>query len=110
MRWKLLGLVSVIGALFGVALWSAVTIAVFGSASVLARDYRVLLGSLVVPLTVTVFGALFVYRHTAHRRKTQAAIATLITLLLAAIFYLAAARLITSRLSIPKTSDAQRSR
>jgi hypothetical protein len=110
MRWKLLGLVSVIGALFGVALWSAATIAAFGSARAMARHDWVLLGSLVIPLGVTVFGTLFVYRHTAHRRKTQAVIATLLTLLLTAGAYLFASTVFTSRLYIPSTYEVRHAR
>jgi len=109
MRWKLLGLVSVIAALFGVALWSAVTIAAFGSARVMARHDWVLLASLVIPLVVTVFAALFVYRHTAHRRKSQAVIAILLTLLLTAAFYLVASTL-SSRLLIPSTYEVRQAR
>ena len=109
MRWKLLGLVSVIGALFGVALWSALTLAAFGSASALARSTWVFLGSLVIPLALTVSGAFFVYRHTAHRRKTQAAIATLMTLLLTAALYVAASTF-TSRLHIPSSYEGRPAR
>jgi uncharacterized membrane protein len=109
MRWKLLGLVSVIGALFGVTLWSALTIATFGSASSLARNGWITLGTLVIPLGVSIFGALFVYRHTAHRRKTQAALATLLTLLLTAAVYLVAAT-ITPRLHIASTNEARPAR
>jgi ABC-type uncharacterized transport system permease subunit len=101
MRWKLLGLVSVIAALFGVALWSAVTIAAFGSARAMARNDWVLLGSLLIPLGATVLGALFVYRHTAHRRKSQAVMATVLTLLLTAATYLVASTFLTTRLHIP---------
>jgi len=109
MRWKLLGLVSVIGALFGVTLWSALIIATFGSASSLARNGWITLGTLVIPLVVSIFGALFVYRHTAHRRKTQAALATLLTLLLTAAVYLVAST-ITPRLHIASTSEARPTR
>lgn len=109
MRWKLLGLVSVIGALFGFALWSAVTIAAFGSARVMARNDWILLASFVIPLAVSVFAALFVYRHTAHRRKTQALIGILLTLLLTAACYLLASSL-TSRLRIPSTYEVRHAR
>jgi hypothetical protein len=110
MRWKLLGLVSVIGALFGVALWSAATIAVFGSARAMARNDWILLGSLVIPLGTSVFGALFIYRHTAHRRKSQAVIATILTLLLAAALYLVSSGLFVSRLYIPTTYEVRHAR
>jgi len=110
MRWKLLGLVSVIAALLGVALWSAATIAVFGSARAMARNDWVLLSSLFIPLGITVFGALFVYRHTAHRRKSQALIVTILTLLLTAATYLLASGLFTSRLHIPTTYEVRHGR
>jgi ABC-type uncharacterized transport system permease subunit len=110
MRWKLLGLVSVIAALTGVALWSAVTVAAFGSARAMARYDWVLLGSLIIPLGVTVFGALFVYRHTAHRRKSQAVIAILLTLLLTAATYLLASGLFKSRLYVSPSYDLQHTR
>jgi hypothetical protein len=110
MRWKLLNLVSVIAALLGVALWSAVTVATFGSARAMARNDWVLLASLIIPLGVTVFGALFVYRHTAHRRKSQAVIATLLTLLLTAGTYLVVSTLFTSRLYVPSTYEVRHAR
>ena len=110
MRWKLLGLVSVIAALLGVALWSAVTIAAFGSARAMARNDGVLLGSLVIPIAVTVFGALFVYRHTAYRRKSQAVMTTLLTLLLTAGTYFVASTLFTSRLYVPTTYEVRHAR
>jgi len=109
MRWKLLGLVSVMGALFGVALWSAATIAAFGSARVMARNDWLLLGSLIIPVGVSIFAALFVYRHTAHRRKTQALVATLLTLVLTAAVYLVASSL-TSRLRIPSNYEVRHAR
>ena len=110
MRWKLLGLVSVIAALLGVALWSAATIAVFGSARAMARHDWVLLGSLVIPLGTAILGTLFVYRHTAHRRKSQAVIVTILTVLLAAVTYLVASGLFSSRLYIPTTNEVRHAR
>ena len=110
MRWKLLGLVSVIAALLGVALWSAATIVVFGSARAMARTDWILLGSLFIPLGTTVFCALFVYRHTAHRRKSQAVIAAILSLLLAAAMYLTASTLFVSRLYIPTTYEVRHAR
>lgn len=110
MRWKLLGLVSVIAALLGVALWSAVTIAAFGSARAMARNDWILLASLVIPLGISVFAAVFVYRHTARRRKTHVVIATLLTLVLTAASYLVASTIFTSRLYIPSTSEVRHAR
>jgi len=110
MRWKLLVLVSVIAALFGIALWSVVAIAVFGSARAMARNDWVLLGSFLLPLGVTVLAALFVYRHTAHRRKSQAVLTTVLTLVLVAAAYAGASRIFKSRLYVPATRDARQAR
>lgn len=93
MRWKLLVLVSLVAALLALGLWSAFTIAVFGSARVLAQNNWLLLCSLAIPLAVAAYTGLFVYRHTAKRRKLQALIAIVLVLILTAASYLIAASL-----------------
>jgi hypothetical protein len=93
MRWKLLVLVSLVAALIAVGLWSALAIALFGSARVLAQSDWRLLCSLLIPLGVTSYAGVFVYRHTAKRRKLQALIAIVLVLLLTAASYLIAASL-----------------
>jgi len=110
MRWKLLVLISVTAALSAVALWSAAAIVVFGSARMMARNDWVFLGSLLIPTGTTVFGAFFVYRHTAHRRKSQAVIAVILTLLLALATYLAVSSVFPSKLAIPTTSEVRHAR
>jgi hypothetical protein len=108
MRWKLLVLVSFVAAVLALALWSTITIAVFGSAGVLAQNDWHLLGSLVIPLGVTAYAGMFVYRHTAKRRKLQALIATVLVLLLTAAVYLIASG--HSRLYIPRTYEVRHPR
>lgn len=108
MRWKLLVLGSVVAALLALGLWSAVTIAVFGSARVLAQNDWLLLCSLVIPLGVTASAGVFVYRHTAKRRKLQALIATVLVLLLTGALYLMASG--HSRLYIPTTYEVRHAR
>jgi len=110
MRWKLLVLVSLAAALIALGLWSAVTIAVFGSASALARSDWLLLGSLVIPFGMTAFAGVFVYRHTAKRRKLQALISTVLVLLLTAASYLVASCCFVSRLYIPTTYEVRHAR
>jgi hypothetical protein len=92
MRWKLLVLVSFVAALLALGLWSAFTIAVFGSARMPQNNWLLLCG-LVIPLGVTTYAGVFVYRHTAKRRKLQALIAIVLVLLLTAASYLIAASL-----------------
>ena len=52
MRWKLLVLISFVAALLAFSLWSAITIAIFGSGRVLEQNNWLLLCSLVIPFGV----------------------------------------------------------
>ena len=110
MRWKLLILTSVAAALVAFGLWCALTIAIFGSAAALARHDWLLLASLVIQLVVTAIAGFFVYRHTARRRKTQAAITAVVVLLLTAFAYYVASQLFPAYLVIPRTSEVRRAR
>src|SRR5712692_7353310 len=100
MRWKLLVLVSFVAALLALGLWSAITIAVFGSARALARNDWLLLLTAIVPLAIAAYSGVFVYRHTARRRKTQAALTVILSLLLTLGTYLTASLMFPNRLVI----------
>ena len=110
MRWKLLVLVSVVAALLALGLWSALAIALFGSARVLAQNDWLLLCSLLIPLGVTIYAGVFVYRHTAKRRKLQALITMVFVLLLTAASYLIASGIVVSRFSHPQTQEVREAR
>src|SRR5258707_7417492 len=110
MRWKLLVLVSLIAALLALGLWSTLAIAGFGSARVLARSDWFLFSSLLIPFGVATYAGVFVYRHTAKRRKLQALIVTVLVLLLTGASYLIASRIVVSRFSQPQTQEVQEAR
>jgi hypothetical protein len=110
MRWKLLVLVSLIAALLALGLWSALAIVVFGSARDLAHSDWLLLSSLVVPLGLAAYAGVFVYRHTARRRKTQLAFTVLLTLLLSVGTYLVASQVFPDKLIIPHTYEVRHAR
>jgi hypothetical protein len=110
MRWKLILLTSLAAAIISVGLWSAVTIGIFGSARAMARSDAVLLSSLIIPLAVVAYGAIFVYRHTANRRKLQALITICLALALTAATYLLASTLSVKYLYIPTTSEVRHAR
>ena len=110
MRWKLLVLVSLVAALLALGVWSAVIITVFGSARVLAQNHWLLLCSLVIPLGVTAYAGMFVYRHTARRRRTQAVFSILLTLFLSAGTYLVASQVFLDKLMIPRTYELRHAR
>jgi uncharacterized membrane protein len=99
-----------VGDLLSLALWSIFAIGVFGSARVMAQENWRLIGSLIIPLTVTVLSAFFVYRHTSKRRKLQALLTTIFVSILTASTYLVASRIFVTRLYIPITREVRLAR
>jgi len=103
-RWRLFLITSFAAAVVALALWSALAIAVFGTADLFAENPRLLFASLLIPLGLAVAAAIFSYRHTARRRRTQAVISAMLTLLLFSALYGAAAWLFPKQLALSKIS------
>ena len=110
MRWRLLVLTSFAAAVVACGLWSALAIALFGSAGQLARHDWFLLASAAVPLVFIVYAGIFAYRHTARRRKTQAMITAILALFLTVGFCLSASQLFPNRLAIPLSYQERHAR
>jgi hypothetical protein len=110
MRWKLVVLSSVAAAFIGVGLWSLLVILFFGTAWRLSHNDSTLLASALIPLGVAIFSGFFVYRHTARRRRLQAIITVLFSVLLIPLAYVAMRALFHERLYIPKTYDVRHAR
>jgi cytochrome bd-type quinol oxidase subunit 2 len=87
MRWKLLLLASLVAAILGFGLWCALTLVLFGTAAELARHDWIFLASSLLPLALAVFSGIFVYRHTSRRRKTQAILSAILTMVFASLGY-----------------------
>ncbi len=102
MRWKLLVIVSLIGSLLAFGLWSILIALIFGHVRPVPRHDWLLRASVLVPLVVAGYAGIFVYRHTARRRKTQATITVLVTLCLVTATYLAGSRLFPRLIGIPR--------
>jgi hypothetical protein len=97
MRLKLVFAASVLAALVGAGSCIALVLGVF-SAKALSSPSLLVFSTLLLPVATIVFGAIFVYRHTARRRKLQALLTTLIaTLLTLALFVLAS--ILSSRIA-----------
>ena len=89
MRLKLVFAASALAALVGAGSCIALVLGVF-SAKALSSPSLLVFSTLLVPVAMIVFAAIFVYRHTARRRKLQAFLTTLIaTLLTLGLFVLA---------------------
>ena len=82
MRWKLLIITSVLAALIGVGGSAGLLYLLTGSATPAGQTGLAAAAALLFPLVVITFACIFVYRHTARRRKTQAAATALISLAL----------------------------
>ena len=110
MRWKLVVLSSVAAAFIGVGLWSLLVILFFGSAWKLAHSNSNLLASTLIPLGVAIFSGFFVYRHTARRRRLQAIVTVLLSVVLTPVAYVAFRALFHERLYIPRTYEVRHAR
>lgn len=105
MRWKLLIITSLTAGLVAFCLWEVLIHLIFGSVGPV-RSYKLsLIASALVPLALAAFAGLFVYRHTSRRRKTQAAITVLLTLILGTGFYVAGSQLRPKLLGIPRPCE-----
>src|SRR5256885_12488061 len=90
MRPKLIVAVSVNAALIGAGSCIAIVLSLFSSLSPLIKPGSLNSATLILPIGFIVFASIFVYRHTARRRKFQALItAVLATLLTIGLFVLA---------------------
>jgi len=94
-RWKLLIITSVLAALVGVGGSSGLLYLLTGSAAPVGRGGLLAAATtLLFPLATITFACIFVYRHTARRRKTQAAATALISLALTLAVFFASAFLL----------------
>lgn len=101
MRWKLAIIVSVIAAIVAFGLWEIAVAFIFGGGRPVQSHDRLLLTSALIPLAFIGFAGVFVYRHTARKRKTQAIISSLLTLVLFLSAYLLGSTL-SHNLRIPE--------
>lgn len=106
MRLKLVFAASVLAAFVGAGSCIALVLGVF-SVKVLSNAGLLVATTLLLPIATITFSAIFVYRHTARRRKLQAfltaIIATLLTLTLFILASILSARRIQPNLALHRT-------
>ena len=107
MRLKLVFAASALAALVGAGACIALVLGVF-SVEALSRPRPGLLvaSTLLLPIATIIFSAIFVYRHTARRRKLQALLTTLIATLLTVGFFILAMVLSAGRVPTEPTQPA----
>lgn len=82
MRWKLLIITSLLAALFNAGGMRSLAYWMKVSLKPLSEQPGLLAGLFIIPLIVTTLAGMFVYRHTAGRRKLQASLTLLLTIIL----------------------------
>ncbi len=85
MRLKLVFLASLVAAIVGAGSCIALVLGVFSRSALSSNPGLLVLSTFLLPLATVVFASIFVYRHTARRRRLQA----FLTLVLAALLTIA---------------------
>lgn len=96
MRLKLVFIVSFLAAIAGAGASIAIVLGIFSSFNALRTPGLLIWSTFALPAGAIIWASIFVYRHTARRRKLQAVLTALLSLLLTFGAFTAAI-LITSR-------------
>ena len=105
MRLKLVFAAATLAAFVGAGSCIALVLGVF-SVKVLSTPGLLVASTLLLPVATIVFAAIFVYRHTARRRKLQAFLTTLIATLLTLCLFILASVLSTRQTHTEPTQPA----
>lgn len=95
MRLKLVIAASVLAAVVGAGICIALVLGVF-SERALSSPSLLVTSTLLLPIATITFASIFVYRHTARRRKLQAFLTAIVAIILTLTFFIAAS-IITGR-------------
>ena len=90
MRLKLVLAASVLAAVVGAGICIALVFGVFSSRDLFAPGLLVT-STLLLPIATIAFASIFVYRHTARRRKLQALLTAILAIILTLSLFIAAA-------------------
>ena len=96
MRLKLVFIASVVAATLGAGSSIAIILYVSSSLKPITAPGLFVLSTFLLPAGVTLLATIFVYRHTARRRKLQAALTVIISLILTIAFFMIGS-IVTSR-------------
>ena len=98
MRLKLVMIASLLAGVVGAGASIAIILGVFASLKPLSSPGLLVISTFVLPVAAVSYASIFVYRHTARRRKSQAALTAILAFLLCLSAFIAAS-LIASRLT-----------
>lgn len=98
MRLKLVFISSIVAATIGAGSSIAIILWVFSSLKPITTPGSLVLATFLLPAGAILLAAIFVYRHTARRRKLQAALTVIISLVLTIAFFVIGT-IVTARLN-----------
>lgn len=101
MRFKLILIVSCLAALVGSGISIAIVLGAFSSLQTLKTPGFLVLSTFLLPIGAIVWATVFVYRHTARRRKLQAILTALLALALALTTFVTTVLLTSRRTLVP---------
>ena|SRR2546422_11333385 len=108
MRLKLVLIASLLAAVIGSGASIAIILGAFASLKPLSAPGLLVIATFVLPTAAVLYASIFVYRHTARRRKLQAALTAILAVLLCLSAFIAAS-LVTSKLNhVPPVAPAPR--
>ena len=96
MRLKLVFISSVVAAMVGAGSSIAIILSVFSSLQPITTPGMLVLATFLLPAGATLLAGIFVYRHTARRRKLQAALTVIASLILTIALFVVGS-IVTSR-------------
>jgi hypothetical protein len=108
MRLKLVIIAALLATIAGAGSSIAIILGAFASLKPLTSPGLFVLATLLLPIGAIVWASIFVYRHTARRRKLQAALTAILGLLLTLGAFTSAALLTARPVSAPATAPPPR--
>ena len=96
MRLKLVLISSLVAAIIGAGSAIAIIVSVFSSLHPITTPGLLVISTYLLPTLTILLASIFVYRHTARRRKLQAILTATIALLLTILFFIVAS-IVTAR-------------
>jgi len=90
MRLKLVLICALIAAVVGAGSAIAIILSVFSSLKPITTPGLFIASTYLLPLLATLLSSIFVYRHTARRRRLQAILTAIIALILTILFFILA--------------------
>lgn len=108
MRWKLIFIAALVAGITGTGLTFALARTLYGHTQRLDTYDPAALGALFIPLLIVALAGIFVYRHTARRRKTQALATAVLALLFTLTIFVISSIYFSNQTPAPPTSTPPR--